>query len=167
LLGKIDSIVHGDLYNFGLQFSYAWAGPYWAFVRLVYLCLLVPSVLSGVALVFSFLNKSEEHVKLIPKVVENKPIVGKVQPPQPQPQPQAQPQTQTAKESQNHMVVSCPSCKRVFGKPLVMLDFSSGKTRLVNVCPYCNHILGSAEEQKDSDVDIRVVDLNKKEAKQK
>jgi len=30
-----------------------------------------------------------------------------------------------------------------------MLDFSGGKTRLVNVCPYCNYILGTAEEEKD------------------
>ena len=35
LLSKIDGIVHGELYNYGLQFSFAWASPYWAFVRLV------------------------------------------------------------------------------------------------------------------------------------
>jgi len=28
-----------------------------------------------------------------------------------------------------------------------MLDFSGGKTKLVNVCPYCNNILGCAEEE--------------------
>lgn len=59
------------------------------------------------------------------------------------------------------MVISCPNCKRVFGKPLVMLDFSGGKTRLVNVCPYCNHVLGDADE-KESDSDVGVVDLNKR-----
>jgi uncharacterized Zn-finger protein len=152
LLTRIDAIVHGTLYDFGLQFDLAWAGPYWAFTRLLYACLAVPSILSAVALTFSFLNKGEKKVKRVPKVVESKPSVNKVQP-------------QPVKED-NHMVVSCPSCKRVFGKPLVMLDFSSGKTRLVNVCPYCNHVLGDADE-KASDVDVQVVDLNKKEVNHK
>lgn len=152
LLSKIDAIVHGTLYNFGLRFDLSWAGPYWAFARLLYVCLAVPSVLSAIALTFSFLNKNDKKVKRVPKVVNNKPNGNKVQP-------------QPLKE-ENHMVVSCPSCKRVFGKPLVMLDFSSGKTRLVNVCPYCNHVLGSADEE-DSDVDVQFADLNKKEVKQK
>lgn len=26
---QVDQIVHGDLYKYGLQFSYAWATPYW------------------------------------------------------------------------------------------------------------------------------------------
>lgn len=26
---QIDQLVHGDLYNFGLEFSYRWAMPYW------------------------------------------------------------------------------------------------------------------------------------------
>ncbi len=28
-LNQINYIVHGDLYNYGLQFSYRWAMPYW------------------------------------------------------------------------------------------------------------------------------------------
>jgi len=39
------------------------------------------------------------------------------------------------------MGISCPKCRRVFGKPLIMLDFGDRKARLVNVCPYCNHVL--------------------------
>jgi len=42
-----------------------------------------------------------------------------------------------------------------------MLAFSGGKTGLVNVCPYCNHVLGSAEEAEK--VDVGVFDLEKKE----
>lgn len=143
LLSKIDGIVHSELYNYGLQFSFAWASPYWAFVRLVYVCLAVPSILSVVALVFSFVKRGEGE-KPVSKSVESKPSSGKVQP-----------------LKENHMVISCPSCKRVFSKPLVMLDFSDGKTKLVNVCPYCNTILGSAEE-KDSDSEITIADLDKK-----
>ena len=59
----------------------------------------------------------------------------------------------------NHMLVSCPKCKRVFGKPLVMLDFSRGRVRLVNVCPYCNHVLGSADAGEKERNGVRVRDL--------
>jgi uncharacterized membrane protein len=33
-LYQIDNIVHGTLYNYGLQFSYNWAGPYWKMTQL-------------------------------------------------------------------------------------------------------------------------------------
>ena len=49
----------------------------------------------------------------------------------------------------NHLYANCPKCKKLFSKPLTMLDFSGGKTRLVNVCPYCNYVLGTADEKKD------------------
>ena len=41
----------------------------------------------------------------------------------------------------NELLISCPNCTKVFNRPLVMLDFSSGNARLVNICPYCNHNL--------------------------
>jgi len=33
---KIDAIVHGDLYRYGLQFSYDWAMPYWTMTTIVF-----------------------------------------------------------------------------------------------------------------------------------
>lgn len=33
---KIDGIVHGDLYRYGLQFSYQWAVPYWTMTTIVF-----------------------------------------------------------------------------------------------------------------------------------
>jgi len=33
---KIDGIVHGDLYHYGLQFSYQWAMPYWTMTTIVF-----------------------------------------------------------------------------------------------------------------------------------
>ncbi len=33
---RIDSIVHGDLYDFGLEFSYRWAVPYWTMTTIVF-----------------------------------------------------------------------------------------------------------------------------------
>lgn len=42
---------------------------------------------------------------------------------------------------------TCPSCKKGFTQPLVMLDFEGGKSKLVNVCPYCNQVLGDTEQK--------------------
>ena len=47
------------------------------------------------------------------------------------------------------VAISCPSCSKFFSRPLIMFDFSSGKTRLVNICPYCNHKLAEVQEEKD------------------
>jgi uncharacterized protein with PIN domain len=32
-----------------------------------------------------------------------------------------------------------------------MLDFGGGKTKLVNVCPYCNHVLEGMEEEAEKE----------------
>jgi uncharacterized Zn-finger protein len=58
--------------------------------------------------------------------------------------------------------VFCPNCGKTFGRPMVMLDFADGKSKLVNVCPYCNHVLGSAETEESSGIDILIADLDKK-----
>ncbi|MDH5483236.1 MAG: hypothetical protein OEY22_10250 [Candidatus Bathyarchaeota archaeon] len=145
LMNELNGIVHGELYDYGLQFSFNWASPYWAFLNSIYICLAVPLVLSGVVLVFGFLNKGYSE-KPVSKKVDTKSVNSKVR---------------SSKENQNHLLANCPNCKRVFGKPLVMLDFSDGKTKLVNVCPYCNYVLGKADA-KESDSDIGIVDLDEK-----
>jgi len=145
LVSQIDGVVNGSLYNFGLEYSFAWYTPYQAFLRLVYVCMAVPAVLSVVVLVGGLLAKGGGNGVRPFVRREEKTANGKVE-----------------ASKGNNMVISCPKCKRVFSKPLSMLDFSGGKTRLVNVCPYCNHVLGGADEKGSSD-DIRIVDLNKKE----
>ncbi len=145
LLGQIDHIVHSDLYNYGLQFDLAWAAPYWAFARLIYVGLAIPSVISAALLVGGLISRRTGrtlHARTISKPVEKVPN-GK-----------------TEQLRGNDMVISCPKCKRVFGKPLNMLDFSAGKTRLVNVCPYCNHVLGGADGKKNNNSRIHVKDLD-------
>jgi len=44
---------------------------------------------------------------------------------------------------------TCPSCKKGFSQPLVMLDFEGGKSKLVNVCPYCNQVLSDKEQKNE------------------
>lgn len=54
----------------------------------------------------------------------------------------------------NDMLISCPKCKKIFQTPLVMLDFSGAKPGLMNVCPYCNQVLGASEAEKDVFCDL-------------
>jgi len=136
----IDAIVNGTLYSYGLQFNIAWAQPYWTYARIFYASQFVSIALSGVALFFSFFyeNKSPKPEKKIdkptPKYEQN---VGKSVP-------------QKGETTGNGILISCPNCKKAFSKPLAMLDFSDGKAKLVNVCPYCNTVLDSAEEEDNS-----------------
>lgn len=145
VLHQIDLIVHGDLYNFGLQPSIEWWDPYWFYVRLIYVALGLPIALSIFATLLSFTKTGE-----VPETKAKR---------QPRPQPVV---GEERKMVDNHMLVSCPSCKKVFGKPLVMLNFEDGKTQLVNVCPYCNHTLGNAEKRENGNVDFQVPDWKKK-----
>ncbi len=84
-----------------------------------------------------------------------------VQAPSPKPQPAPQPvqpveavqeqKPKTSKQSKGNdkAANTCPSCKKAFTQPLVMLDFEGGKSKLVNVCPYCNQVLGNTEEKTE------------------
>jgi DNA-directed RNA polymerase subunit RPC12/RpoP len=65
----------------------------------------------------------------------------------------------------NSMVITCPKCKKDFGRPLNMLDFSKGQAQLVNVCPYCNYILGSSPDEDAEHT--RVILPDKTEIEQK
>jgi hypothetical protein len=164
LLLKLNGIVHGQLYGFGLQFSLDWASPYWDTERLLYVCFAVPPVVSGIALVHSFW-KTRKNKVLVARRVETKPIVNGAKPCVAETKPPL-PQTPIkTTRVDNSMVITCPKCRKVFGRPLNMLDFSKGPAQLVNVCPYCNYILGSAAEG-DSD-GTKVILPDKTEIEQK
>jgi uncharacterized Zn-finger protein len=146
LLHQIDLIVHGDLYNFGLQPSIEWWNPYWFYIRLSYVALGLPIALSIFATLLSFAKKTDK----VPETEAKR---------QPRPKPVV---SEERKMRDNHMLISCPSCKKVFGKPLVMLNFEGGKTKLVNVCPYCNHTLGTAENEESVNIDFQVPEWKRK-----
>jgi uncharacterized protein YbaR (Trm112 family) len=150
LLTRIDLIVHGQLYYFGLHFSPDWADPYRFYMWSIYICLGLPAALNAIALVFSF-------TKRIQKVPENKSGVEQKVKPHP-----VTKEEQKTGENDNSMVISCPNCKKVFPKPLVMLDFGDGKPMLINVCPYCNHSLGTHEGEKSVGSSVYVANANKK-----
>lgn len=182
LLTRVDLLVNSTLYGYGLQFSHNWLDPYWTYDRVINAVLLVSVGLSGFALALDFARsrkqfavsaaevsgktmevqveeqKAEEDVGLLPEAVEavEERAVEVVKP---QKMAVEEPKV---KNGSNALIISCPSCKRVFSRPLVMLDFSAGKTRLVNVCPYCNHVLGEAEaeHQKSGNDDVHVAGVD-------
>jgi len=138
----IDVIVNKTLYDYGLKFSEAWHQPYWTYANILYYSQYACIMLSCVALVTSFLSRDKvpkEAKKVREEAAKNV----------------------FAREDANGrgILIACSSCKKNFAKPLVMLDFSQGKAKLVNVCPYCNAVLGSAEKQSDPDV---IVDPGRK-----
>ena len=61
LLIKLDSIVHSELYDFGLQFSYKWANPYWMCIKTVFVLIGVSCVSS---LVLIYLSSKELRNKI-------------------------------------------------------------------------------------------------------
>jgi hypothetical protein len=50
---------------------------------------------------------------------------------------------------ETHGVTSCPNCDKVFNRPFFTLDFSSGKGRIVNLCPFCNQVLSESSDLKN------------------
>ncbi|MEM2742013.1 MAG: hypothetical protein QXD95_07705 [Nitrososphaeria archaeon] len=137
LIERIDWIIHHDLYNFGLQFNHEWASAYWTMVKMIYVFLAVPIILSATYFgleIWRLFKGKHDHAS-IDEIARLAKLA--------KPQQKAKTTTQ-----QDHMLISCPKCKRVFSKPLVMLDFSTGKSRLINVCPYCNFVLSWGETEK-------------------
>ena len=65
-------------------------------------------------------------------------------------------------EYSSGMIIACPKCKKVFSRPLVMLDFGGGKPKLVNVCPYCNQALGSTDEKQGLEFGVDLEDKNRR-----
>jgi hypothetical protein len=55
LITHIDTIVNGDLYSYGLQFSYGWAGEYWANLQILIVSLSVGMILASISFI-SFLT---------------------------------------------------------------------------------------------------------------
>lgn len=149
LLYQLNGIVHGTLYSYGLQFSNNWAAPYWTIERLLYVCLFVPSSIGGLTFVLDLWGSRREKPPVMKRAKSQVPVpASKVA--------DAAPRV-TSKD--NSKKIKCPKCQRTLSKSLNMLDFSSGKARMVDVCPYCNHILAGTE---GTDTNIRVLEPEKR-----
>jgi hypothetical protein len=157
---NMELIVHGQLYSYGLVFSSDWADPYRIFTWLLFLCLGLPMALSGVALVSSFFKVDEvpNKEKLVPQRQEQPRGVVKVE----SPKIIKEAPVKAENGNGNGSGISCPNCKRVFARALVMLDFRGGKNRMVSVCPYCNAFLGYTGEECVSNESIHVASRDEK-----
>ncbi len=222
LVSKIDGIIHGQLYNYGLEFSNDWASPYWTLTSLLYVSLGLFIALSATLIATSFTPKiakevayqrtvipktfrheekllhpiaeknelkSELQTELLPETTTKTKIEAipqtelaietlntKVAETQPTQEPVLEMPLETTKveesiqenkpqpinDASHNILVSCPNCRKVFSRPLLMLDFSGGKTRVVNICPYCNQILGSEDNiaTQEQDDDVQIADLD-------
>ena len=156
MLTNLDVIVNGTLYGFGLQFSNEWGEPYWMYLRLSYAFLGVSSGLGFLALMIGFYRSKssapETSTIALKKSIKNK---SKIDVLKPQKIEEA-PKRKNENHGLNNMIISCPNCKKVFGRPLVMLNFEGGKTKLVNVCPYCNNSLDQTDDGEKLDTEVHI-----------
>jgi uncharacterized Zn-finger protein len=165
MLTNLDHLVNSTLYDFGLQFSNEWANPYWMYLRLSYAFLCVSLGLGFSAIILGFYKSRTmitETIAVAEKYVNQK----------------RDNQTKTTKKKhitkgnverrdRSNKIISCPECEKVFSRPMVMLKFEGGKTRLVNVCPYCNHELGQADDNGESNNEFHIRGQDKSENEQR
>lgn len=119
LLMIIDSIVHHQLYEFGLEFSYDWANPYWMFLRTSLALLGLIAVASSMNITYLFWKKLR------------KPELAK-------PVEEATKAEEVLVREGEPSLFQCTSCRRSITHPLRMLDFHSQSPKVINVCPFCN-----------------------------
>ncbi len=159
LLLQVDSVVHVQLYEFGLYFDYEWATPYWTFLRLslgLLGCIVGLNIFSALLAIWQSRNIPipEQAKPASQKQTIAKP---KLEPelPAPTPEPQVIPKEIRREKSEDDGVeimslpIVCNKCGKVFTQPLCMFDFKSGKPRLVNLCPYCNTILAVSGNSRE------------------
>ena len=77
-LNQINYLVHDDLYNYGLQFSYVWAMPYWVLSGIVFGLCWVNIAITSLAAIYVFKKgrkastvNQEKPVEFGTKVKEN------------------------------------------------------------------------------------------------
>ena len=158
LFKNMEQIVHGQLYLYNLQYSADWADPYRVYTWLIYISLGLPTALSGIALASSFLR--------VEKVADRKTIVPqRTRPPLGNVKTESRHAIREAPvkvDNGNGNGICCPKCKKVFSRALVMLDFRSGKNRMVSVCPYCSHVSGYTSGERNISGKIFVARPNEK-----
>lgn len=126
LLLTIDTIVNYQLYQFGLQFSYDWANPYWLFIRMSLALLGIVAATSSFNIAFFFWKRLRK-----PKVLNAIQEEANVQ------QKEARGE-KAAQDERAPLLFQCSSCGRSITHPLRLLEFHSQKPEMINVCPFCN-----------------------------
>lgn len=158
-LFQVDMVVHGTLYDYGLQFYYDWAMPYWMFERLAigfFTGVAAANAFSLVYILFAekdWKQKPSKQVQVKPKPEVVKEQLKPVEKERPPIKEEFRKSLVTDTSDDGVEVIAlpmvCNKCGKVFTQPLCMFDFKSGKPRLVNVCPYCNAVLAVSGKSKE------------------
>jgi hypothetical protein len=164
----LDNIVHGTLYDYGLQFSYEWANPYWSVLRTVQALIGLTAVFSVVSYLYMYrtytLVKRRKHEKTIAKTevdveTEHEKRVVSL-PPSPTPtftpipstrELEPEPVSVSGKAERADGLVRCNHCNRVFSQPLRMLDFHAERPRIISICPFCNEVVQPAIRKAEAE----------------
>jgi len=73
---RLDQVVHGDLYRYGLQFNYEWAGQYWAYSRQLTSCLTIAIAIIGIAALFVLIQMRIGKIESTKLVISMLLIIG-------------------------------------------------------------------------------------------
>lgn len=164
-VNEIDKVVNDQLYDYGLQFNNSWGDPYHGFTFIVYIGLGAIIIVSLVILLLGYIKpkkQAETTYKPTQPVIQTPVYTAPKAQETPAPVPTVSRTKSTAateekkpksgkkqNETPNTNISGvCPGCKKTYTQSLVMLDFEDGKSKLVNVCPYCNHVLGDTEQKQ-------------------
>jgi len=161
-LNLLDNLVQGTLYNYGLQFSYDWANPYWMTLRIVQALLGLSMVLTLVNTVYVLKMYGLEAFRM-PKI-GLKPTISNIEEPKTPKIGFKKPKIEiTATEKSTlsstmgrqfsdipSSMFKCGHCEKIFAQPLRMLDFHQDRPRIVNICPFCNEIIYTASRKEKS-----------------
>jgi len=122
------TLIYGQFQtNYGLRYSAHWGVLYAAYMYSIYFLLAVPMALSAVVI-----------INLVLDFWTSK-------------------KHGSGQECGTRALISCPSCKKVFGRSLAVLDFSTGTPKIVNFCPYCSSRLDVEKTKQDKELDIRAL----------
>ena len=167
-ISQIDNIINVKLYDYGLGWDAAWSVPYHNFKWIAYGSLSGTIIVCAAVMALGFLKMKQEKESQNSASKETQPIY-QTQTTSSYTQPKTE-ETHTPilsnlkskatkedkKAKQNNTTTTttsntngaCPGCKKTFTQSLVMLDFEGGKSKLVNVCPHCNYVLGDADNNQ-------------------
>ena len=122
------TLIYGQFQtNYGLRYSAQWGVLYVAYMYSIYFLLAVPMALSAIVIINMVLDFWTSK------------------------------KHGPGQECGTHTLISCPSCGKVFGRSLAVLDFSTGTPKIVNFCPYCNSRLDVEKTKQDKEFDIRAL----------
>ena len=189
LMWLLDALIHVRLYDFGLQFNPAWADVYYTYAHAFYAVVAVPVVFSLITLAVGLkirlsrssgqVQKSEQKQVQPQQQVQNptaeesksaqvEPLIcGESTAAQQQqsavslPATKCEVKTEIAEKAEAAGML-CPSCGKRFSRALLMLNFEGGKSRLVQVCPYCSFTLGCAGPEQQGQCGFEIADSAEK-----